>query len=205
MSGFDDALATARRDAQFLDDVAWSQRQAQAAFDAEITAVLIEAAEKFRALPAALSLQLVRPKRLFERARADLTDGHRGRYVVISAQRCWIVPPYGNRSHGSDVVFTEHGGLLYAVTRGAYIPPGAPLPVTSLNPTVVPVTSMPKAVDVRKEFNHGRRYDEQQQTAILRSLRSALAQCFVEYERAAAAGEPIEDLFRKWPIQWRRS
>lgn len=203
MSSFDDALAAARRDVDFRNHIAQSQQRSQAMFDDQVTRVLIEAAEQFRALPDGLRLQLVRPKKLFERSSSDVTDRSGKRYVVIDEQRCWVVPPYGNRSHGSDVLFTEKGTLLYVLIRGGFPVPGGPPTLISPDPHAIPVTTVPGTVDVAEEFSHGRRYDEESDTAVIRTLRSALAQCFVEYERALGASEPIEDLFQKWPIQWR--
>lgn len=206
MNSFDDALAAARRDVDHRNAIALSQQRSEAARDERFAGVLIEAAEQFRALPDGLRLQLVRPKKLFERTSSDVTDRSGKRYVVIDEQRCWVVPPYGNRSHGSDVLFTETGALVYVLVRGGFPVQGGPPTLISPDPRTIPVTTAPGAVDVIEEFSHGHRYDREgeRDTALIRTLRSALAQCFVEYERALANSEPIEDLFLKWPIQWRR-
>lgn len=205
MSSFDDALAAARRDVEWRNHIAQSEQHSRAAFDERVAGVLIEAAEQFRALPGWLRLQLVQPKKLFERTSSDVTDRTGKRYVVIEEQRCWVVPPYGNRSHGSDVLFTEAGTLLYVLVRGGFPVPGGPPRLISPDPRAIPVTTAPVVVDVTAEFSHGRRYDSEgeRDTAVIRNLRSALAQCFVEYEHALVRSEPIEDLFLKWPIQWR--
>ncbi|GAA5079952.1 hypothetical protein [Nocardia iowensis] len=203
MSSFDDAIAAARRDADHRDHTQQSQQRHDAEFAEQINQVLAEAAEQFRQLNDGLRLQLVRPKKFLERTSADIVDTAGTRYVVADEQRCWIVPPYGNRSHGADVLFTEHGGLLYV---SASMPPisGGPPRIPRPDPFTIIVTEPPHTVDVRKEFEHGHRYDEDPHVCVIRTLRSALAQCFVEYERAIQQSVPLGDLFRKWPIQWRR-
>ncbi|RBO85242.1 hypothetical protein [Nocardia puris] len=205
MSNFDDALASARRDAEWRIDIAQSDQRSKDALAEQVTHVLAEASEQFRALPEGLRLQLARPKKLFERTSSGVTDVDGKRYVVIDEQRCWIVPPYGGRSHGSDVLFTERGELFYVLIHGRFLAPGGPPDLISPDPLAIPVATPPSGVDVAKEFSHGRHYGEEQErdAAVIRALRSALAQCFVEYERALGNSEPIEDLFQKWPIQWR--
>lgn len=205
MSSFDDAIGEARRDVEWRINIAQAHQRSKDALDEQVTHVLAEAFEQFRVLPAGLRLQLTRPKKLFERTNSDVTDINGKRYVVIEEQRCWIVPPYGGRSHGSDVLFTENGELFYVLTRGGFLVQGGPPTLISPDPLAVPVSTVPVVVDVAEEFSHGRHYDEEREldTAVIRTLRSALAQCFVEYERALGNSAPIEDLFRKWPIQWR--
>lgn len=206
MSSFDDAIAGARRDAEYHDRLEVSQQNYEDEFDRQIGQILAEAAERFRELPDALRLQLVRPKKRFERANTDIADTAGKRYVVVDEHRCWVVPPYGNRSHGSDVLFTEHGALLYVRIRPGPPIHGGPPKVHNPDPTAIVVTQAPPAVDVRKEFLHGRSIsgEDDPRAPILDALRKALAQSFIAYERAIRNVEPLGDLFQKWPIEWRR-
>ncbi|MGV9679205.1 hypothetical protein ACWDSJ_28320 [Nocardia sp. NPDC003482] len=200
-SSFDQAVAAARRDAEFLDHTQQSQQRWRTEFDEKVTAILVEAAQQFRQLPVSRRIRLVRPKKRFERAHA-VVESLGDRFVVLDDWRCWIVPPYGNRDHGADIVFTEHAGLV-AVTTGYGERFGR---LISADPNAILLTRAPWPVDVSKEFAHGQRNlsGEGPGEGALRALRSALAQCLVEYDRAARAGESIDGLFCKHPIQWRR-
>ncbi|MGW5142711.1 hypothetical protein ACWEPH_26940 [Nocardia beijingensis] len=199
-SDLDTAIATARRDVEFRDHVEQSRQHYQAEFTEEINKVLAEAAEQFRTLDAALRLVLVRPKRRLERATNVVADTVGGRYVVLDEHRCWILPPNGRRGASAHLVFTEHGGLFW-VGWGSHR-------IISEDPTALVVTDIPRSVDARTEFEPGHWYDayeaEGPRSAVIRTLRNALAQSFVEYERAIRNSEPIADLFQKHPIQWRR-
>jgi hypothetical protein len=209
MSGFDDALIAERRNGWWLDrhrqyNQAHEQREAE--FAEMITQELAEAAERFRGLPDGLRVLIVRPRKRFERAARIVVDSvTSARYVVVDEYRCWAIPPCGRRGKSGDVVFTEHGGLVWV--------PGPPIPgydsgpcrqVFTADDAALVVTAPPPAVDARTEFAADPGYDGgDSRVPVLRMLRNTLAQSFIAYERAIDAGAPIADLFRKWPLEWR--
>lgn len=207
MTGFEDALDYERRNAQWNDrrEAAEQQRRQrhEQELAEEITEVLTEAAAQFRRLPAGLALQLVRPRRRFERADREVTDAVGARYVLIDEQRCWAVPPHGGRGKVGDLVFTEHGGMV------AVPGPGLGYRVLTPDPLALAVNAVPPAVDVATEFAPTNypgfgRPDFDPRPGTVKSLRAGLAQSLVAYERTLAAGEPISGLFRHHPIEWRR-
>ncbi|MEU1209431.1 hypothetical protein [Nocardia sp. NPDC005825] len=82
MSGFDDAIAAAPRDAEIRGWQELTRQQLQARSVDRINEVVVEAPQRMAVFPG-FQLVLIRPKKRFERANSTISDLFGTRYVVI--------------------------------------------------------------------------------------------------------------------------
>lgn len=176
MSGFDDAIAAARRNADMRDQMLLSQQRWRETFTEQINLILADAAQRMREFPG-YRLMLVRPKQRFEHATSTIIDtATRTQYVVIDEMCCWPVYHTASAMYGRRMMLlTEHGGLVW---------PRSPAQITCQDPSVLAITDRARPVDVQDEFKAPNLYGDEPRDPVLRGLRTALAECYVAHERA---------------------
>ncbi|WP_433717091.1 hypothetical protein ACQP2U_42670 (plasmid) [Nocardia sp. CA-084685] len=177
MGNFDESIDRERERVRRSDQAASSARAAEAEADRQAAALVREATEKFSGLAGGLRLVVVRPRKLFDRGTRIIGEGdNAGIYVAIDEMRCWALP--STRKY-SRVVLTERGQLFTVgvTTR---------IRTRTHTDVVVSETDL-RPTDIRHEFKNSSDMSGRADTYVA-GMNHALAQAFVEYERAAERG-----------------